>query len=253
MKDSMQAMHDNSVLLADLLAQSDDLRQQINHAESVIALAAVAKNDVETLRQQRRTTLGAKYLGKGSDADVRAIDDALRAAEEHAKASGLLAEAADAAIDQLEAEHIALQEKIRACHAARPALLYVAHTERAVDAMIEYHDACKQLAGAKAKLQGACLAADQFADVRSDPRRLFTVGNGGITQTIVASAPNLPGAESYQWTFDLRTGTEAALDAALSTVGSKEIASEIVRQRVDAAVDQAEQAMRAALAKIGAA
>lgn len=233
----------------DLTWQSSGLQSRINEAQQVANAAQVPADRVAALREKRHRLLGDCYLHLADSDDLTAINKELAAAEVAARKANEAREGAQAAAERLTAELATIQEQLAALHQQLPGVLYRAHCERAAESIGPFRDALTQLANAHGVLQGRLLAADKFADPRAG--RLFVAS--GLVSSFASTLPAIPGhMEREEVTFNMQSDIEAEYEAALALFGGAGAAEVAQRQRIEAAADDADRAMRAAMAEVGA-
>ena len=229
--------------LESLNAQSSDLAAQIAEADQPRA-------DVEALRQQRRKLLGDSYPAAPDKSALAAIDRQIATAEAVLRAASDRAEGAAFAADVLTTKNDALQREIAPLQAQTASMLYAAHVSNATEAAMAYKTACAELAHAHAKLQAACMAADQFAQPSASPARLFTIGSSGVVNSFAVTTPNLPGINIADFAFDMSSEIQAELAKALETVGGLDhVRTATIRQMHDR-IDRAAMTMQAQIAAL---
>jgi hypothetical protein len=233
----------------DLARQSGGLLSRINEAQQVASAAQVPADRVAALREKRHKLLGDCYLHLADAGDLTAVNKELAAAEVEERAANEAREGAQAAAERLTAEHEAIRLQLVAMHQQLPGVLYRAHCERAAESIGPFRAALEQLAKAHAVLQGRLLAADKFADPRAG--RAFVAG--GLVSSFASTLPAIPGhMEREEVTFNMAADIEAEFSASLTSLGGAGAAEAAQRQRIEAAANEAERAMRVAMAAVGA-
>ena len=236
--------------IADLTDKSAVLQEQINAAKCAAEKSAQVSSDADALRQQRHRLLAQIHLGRANDSMLTVIDKQLATAEAAERRANQSRQGAEGASDLLSEELAAIQRPLAALHAQLPAVLYRAHCEHAAEAIEPFRDALAGLATAHAVLQGRQLAVDKFADPRNG--RLFL--STGLVSSFTTTLPAIPNhVEGAELSFDMKRDIELEFEEALALFGCAAAAQENQRQRIEAAADEADRAMRVAMAAVGAA
>lgn len=235
--------------ISTLTTKSGALLKQINEAQRVAGKSAQSVSDVDALRQQRHRLLAQIHLGRADDSLLTVLDAQLLEAESHERKANQTRQGAEGAALLLTEENAAIQEQLAGLLTQLPGALYRAHCKHASEAIGPFRAALEQLAKAHAVLQGRLLAVDKFADPRQG--RVFIAG--GLVSSFASTLPAIPGyMEREDVTFNMTADIENEFAASLSSLGGAGSAEEAQRRRIEAAANEADRAMRAAMAAVGA-
>jgi hypothetical protein len=204
-----------------ITAQQAVLQRRIVGFMDAASSSQPSQQRLQALKGRRAELLGAVALGDAGHDDLEALDRELADAEAQARAASRAQEIASAGAARLQEQLTALAAKAAPIAQSMAALGYAAAVEMAVERLADYRHAVEAMGRAHAVLAGYCAAADTFADMTSDPRRLPVQGELHRMR-FEALLPNLPGIEQAQWSFDftqLGAAAQAEALAALQGIG----------------------------------
>ena len=207
--------------LEEITVQQTVLQQRIAGFQDTAGSAQPTQQRVQALRARRPALLADVALREASHDELEALDRELQDAEAQARAASRAQEISSAGAARLQEQLTALAAKAAPIAQSMAALGYAAAVEMAVERLADYRHAVEAMGRAHAVLAGYCAAADTFADMTSDPRRLPVQGELHRMR-FEALLPNLPGIEQAQWSFDftqLGAATQAEALAALQGIG----------------------------------
>jgi DNA repair exonuclease SbcCD ATPase subunit len=209
--------------LHELTTQQAALHQRIESFQDAASRAQPSQQRLDSLKARRPALLADVALREASHDELEKLDRELQDAEAQARAAARGQEIAAAGAARLQQQLADLAVKAAPVAQGMAALLHAAAVEMAVERLADYRAAVEAMGRAHAVLAGTCAAADTFADMFIDPRRLPVQGELHRMQ-FAALLPNLPGIKQEQWQFDfssLGAAAQAEALAELDAIGAK--------------------------------
>lgn len=148
--------------IAELIGQIATLNEKVGRASAVTSQAAEVHRQTESLKQQRRGLLARLFLGD-APADTSEIDAQIRQAQNTASDLQDDAEAAQMALDTLQAQISTLAQRRHELEAVLPELRHAVLTERAHAAADAYAAKVGELIDAYVVMAGAARAVNALA------------------------------------------------------------------------------------------
>lgn len=200
--------------VATLGDQVNQINARIRQIQGIANEAQAPVQQAASLKAKRRSILARIFLGTGDDKELPVTEKAIAEAEAAAQAGAPNREGAEAAIEELKQQEIAIAQQIHATYGAYQPLYHAALMEHAKDALPAYHEAAANLAKAYAELIGRCRAVDELADrepLGSPLRKYAAYG--------FPDSPNVPPVPTFssEWSktfIDVHGEVEQARDRA---------------------------------------
>lgn len=149
--------------VATLGEQVNQINARIRQLQGIASEAQAPVQQAASLKAKRRSILGRIFLGTGDNSELPDTEKAIAEAEAAAQAGAPNREGAEAAIEELRRQEIAIAQQIHATYGAYQPLYHAALMEHAKTALPAYHEAVAKLREAYAELIGRCRAVDEIA------------------------------------------------------------------------------------------
>lgn len=204
--------------VATLGEQVNQINARIRQIQGIANEAQAPAQQAAVLKAKRRSILARLFLGTGDNSELPGTEKAIAEAEAAAHAEAPTREGAEAAIEELRRQEIAIAQQIHATYGAYQPLYHAALMEHAKDALPAYHEAVAKLREAYTELIGRCRAVDELADrlvdrepIGSPARRKAAYGFPDSIE--VPPAPTF-GAGNFITFIDARSDVEQAKESA---------------------------------------
>lgn len=211
---AIEAFKQHITEVATLQEQMNQINARIRQIQGIANEAQALIQQAASLKAKRSSILARIFLGTGDNSELSGTEKAIAEAEAAAQAGAPNREGAEAAIDELRRQEIAIAQQIHATYGAYQTLYHAALIEHAKGALPAYHEAAANLAKAYAEVIGRCRVADDLAgrEQPGSPLRRFVSYN-------FPGSPNLPPVPTFsdEWSktlIDVRSDVEQARDRA---------------------------------------
>lgn len=211
---AIEAFKQHITEVATLQGQINQINARISQIQGIANEAQAPIQQAATLKAKRRSILARIFLGTGDNSELSGTEKAIAEAEAAAQAGAPNREGAEAAIEELRRQEIAIAQQIHATYGDYQILYHAALIEHAKSALPAYHEAAANLAKAYAEVIGRCRVADELAgrEQVGSPLRKFVSYN-------FPDSPNLPPVPTFsdEWSktlIDVRSDVERARDRA---------------------------------------
>lgn len=200
--------------VATLGEQVNQINARIRQIQGIANEAQAPVQQAATLKAKRRSILARIFLGTGDNSELPDTEKAIAEAEAAARAKAPNREGAEAAIEELRQQEIAIAQQIHATYGAYQPLYHAALMEHAKDALPAYHEAVAKLREAYTELIGRCRAVDELAaQVPLGSPMLRYAAYGFPDSPEVPPAPTF-GAGNFITFIDARSDVEQAKESA---------------------------------------
>jgi len=215
---ALQALVAHNKRVAALRVEEYVIRDKIDFAKQVITEVGAAEQPLAEIKAKRRNLLAQIFLGADDKSDPNALDAELKAAEKKLDATRPKKEAAEAALEILNAKLSGVYSRINEELKNADRFHYEALLEHARKTVPRFINAVENLYDSYAEVLGTHHAADAFADLAGGrpPQTSLPL------QTRV-SLPWLPGVDETVRSRNVATQVSAHGDAA------RKMINEIVR------------------------
>ena len=211
---AIEAFKQHITEVATLQGQINQINARISQIQGIANEAQAPIQQAATLKAKRRSILARIFLGTGDNSELSGTEKAIAEAEAAAQAGAPNREGAEAAIEELRRQEVAIAQQIHATYGDYQALYHAALIEHAKGALPAYREAAANLAKAYAEVIGRCRVADELAgrEQTGSPLRKFVSYN-------FPDSPNLPPVPTFsdEWSktlIDVRSDVEQARDRA---------------------------------------
>lgn len=160
---AIEAFKQHITEVATLGEQVNQINARIRQIQGIANEAQAPQQEAGQLKAKRRSILARLFLGTGDNSELSETEKAIEAAEAAAHAKAPTREGAEAAIEELRRQEIAIAQEIHATYGDYQPLYHAALMEHAKTALPAYHEAVAKLREAYAELIGRCRAVDELA------------------------------------------------------------------------------------------
>lgn len=211
---AIEAFKQHIAEVATLQGQINQINTRIREIQGIASQAQAPVQEAATLKAKRHSILARIFLGTGDKSELSGTEKAIAEAEAAAHAEAPTREGAEAAIEELRRQEVAIAQKIHATYGEYPVLYQAALIEHAKAALPAYHEAAANLAKAYAELIGRCRVVDDLADREQLGSPLRKYAARGFPDS-----PNLPQVPTFcdDWSktfIDVNSDVQRAKDRA---------------------------------------